>query len=50
MSSGRLTIGTNVMYGYETGWTDNTAGWMMKCADITEIAVHDGNTRVAPLI
>jgi hypothetical protein len=51
MASGSLTIGsTDVDYGYDTGWTTNTAGLMMECADITEICVHDAGTRVASLL
>jgi hypothetical protein len=34
MQSGSLTIGgTNVNYGTDTGWTSNTAGLMMECAN-----------------
>ncbi len=45
---GSLTMGrTIVNYGTATGFTTNTAGLMMECADYTEICVHDANTRVA---
>ena len=30
-------------------WTTNTAGLIMECAGLTEICVHDANTRVASL-
>jgi hypothetical protein len=51
MASGSLTIGsTDEDYGYNTGWTTNTAGIMMECSNITEICVHDSGTRVASLL
>jgi len=51
MAAGSLCIGsTDVDYGYNTGWSANTAGIMMECANITEICVHDAGTRVASLL
>jgi hypothetical protein len=51
MASGSLTIGgTNANYGTATSWSSSTAGLLMECADYTEIAVHDGNTRLSSLI
>ena len=51
MASGSLTIGgTNADYGNSSGWTTNTAGLMMECADYTEICVHDSGTRLASLL
>jgi hypothetical protein len=58
MISGSLTIGgTNTSYGgssYANGtlWTNeaNTAGLLLECSANTEIAVHDGGTRVASLM
>ncbi len=51
MTSGSLTIGsTDTDYGYNTGFTENTAGLMMECSNITEIVVHDYNTRLASLL
>jgi hypothetical protein len=51
MAAGSLCIGsTDVNYGYDTGWTANTAGILMECANITEICVHDAGTRVASLL
>jgi hypothetical protein len=51
MAAGSLTIGsTDLDYGYETGWTANTAGIMMECSNITEICVHDSETRIASLL
>ena len=48
MSSGSLIIGSiNKNYGGGSNWNNNTAGFMMECADNTEIMVHDGNTRLA---
>jgi len=48
MSSGSLIIGSiNKNYGGGNNWNTNTAGFMMECADNTEIMVHDGNTRLA---
>jgi hypothetical protein len=48
MASGSLTIGgINTNYGCGTSWTTNTAGLLMECSDNTEIAIHDGNTRLA---
>lgn len=48
MSNGSVTIGDiNKNFGGGSGWTANTAGLMMECADTTEIAVHDAGTRVA---
>ena len=47
MASGSLTIGgINTNYGCGTSWNTNTAGLLMECSDNTEIAIHDGNTRV----
>ena len=51
MSSGSLTIGsTDTNYGYDTGWSTNTAGLMMECNNITEIVVYDAGTRLASLL
>ncbi len=51
MAAGSLCIGsTDTDYGYQTGWTSNTAGIMMECNDITEIVVHDSGTRLASLL
>ena len=51
MAAGSLCIGsTDVDYGYNTGWTANTAGILMECLNITEICVHDAGTRVASLL
>jgi hypothetical protein len=42
MASGSLTIGNfNQNYGGGNQWNSNTAGLMMECSDVTEIAVHD---------
>ncbi len=51
MTAGSLTIGgTTFDYGNATGWSTNTAGLMMECANYTEICVHDSGTRVASLM
>ncbi len=51
MTSGSLCVGSiDTDYGYETGWTANTAGIMMECSNITEICLHDSGTRVASLL
>jgi hypothetical protein len=48
MPKGSITIGDEKKnFGGGSGWTANTAGLMMECADTTEIAVHDAGTRVA---
>jgi hypothetical protein len=47
MSTGSLIIGSiGKDYGGGNNWNTNTAGFMMECADNTEIMVHDGSTRV----
>jgi hypothetical protein len=52
MQNGSLTIGDTLLnYGGGTGgWTTNTAGLLMECADNTEIAIHDSGTRVVSAI
>ena len=52
MSRGSLTIGsTNQNYGWGTSyWSSNTAGLLLECQDLTEIAVHDSGERVASLL
>ncbi len=52
MDRGSLTIGSTTQnYGWGTsGWSTNTAGLLLECADLTEIAVHDANHRVASLL
>ena len=48
MSNGSMTIGDIYKnFGGGSGFSENTAGLMMECADKTEIAVHDAGTRVA---
>ena len=48
MQSGSLTIGgINANYGIAQNWTTNTTGFMMECADYTEMCVHDAGQRVA---
>jgi hypothetical protein len=48
MSSGSLIIGSiGKDYGGGNNWNTNTAGFMMECADNTEIMIHDGGTRLA---
>ncbi len=47
MAGGSLSIGNiNQNYGGGSGWTSNTAGLLLECADNTEIAIHDSGTRV----
>eukprot|EP00960_Hanusia_phi_P014397 424725-Hanusia_phi.AAC.1 len=51
MASGSLTIGDiDKNFGGGTNWTTNTAGLMLECLDNTEIAIHDGYTRLVSLI
>jgi hypothetical protein len=51
MATGSLTLGdVNKNYGGGTGWTSNTAGLMLECADNTEIMVHDAGARVTSLM
>lgn len=51
MSRGSLTIGsTDANYGWGSSWTSSTAGLLLECADLTEIAVHDAGHRVASMI
>jgi len=51
MSRGSLTIGSiDANYGWGYQWTGNTAGLLLECADLTEIAVHDAGHRVASMI
>ena len=52
MAAGSLNIGSvGANFGGGTsGWTTNTAGLMLECADNTEIAVHDSGERVASLM
>lgn len=51
MASGSLTIGsTATSYGGGSGWNVNTAGLLLETSANTEIAVHDGGTRVASLM
>ena len=51
MALGSLTIGGTLdNYGTATSWSSSTAGLLMECADYTEIAVHDGGTRLASLL
>jgi hypothetical protein len=48
MSTGSLIIGSiSKNYGGGNNWTTNTAGFMMECADNTEIMIHDGGSRLA---
>jgi hypothetical protein len=48
MSTGSLIIGSmNKNYGGGNNWTANSAGFMMECADNTEIMIHDSNARLA---
>jgi hypothetical protein len=52
MAAGSLTIGNGSQnYGWGTNtWNSNTAGLLLECADLTEIAVHDWGHRVASLM
>jgi hypothetical protein len=52
MQNGSLTIGDTLYnYGGGTGgWSTNTAGLLLECADNTEIAVHDNGTRLTSLL
>ena len=48
MSTGSLIIGsTGKNYGGGNNFSTNTAGFMMECADNTEIMIHDSNSRLA---
>jgi len=48
MAPGSLTIGdTTFNYGGGSMWNNNTAGFMMECADNFEMAVHDAGVRIA---
>jgi len=48
MNTGTLIIGsTSKNYGGGNSWTSNTAGFMMECADNTEIMIHDTGARLA---
>jgi hypothetical protein len=48
MSTGSLTIGDHTKnYGGGFDWNSNTAGLLLECSTRTEIAVHDGGTRVS---
>ena len=47
LSAGSLAIGnTNQNYGNCNLWNANTAGLLMECADVTEMAVHDAGNVV----
>ena len=47
MTAGSLCIGnTNQDYGGGNLWNANTAGLLLECADVTEIAVHDAGNVV----
>jgi hypothetical protein len=51
MTSRTLTLGTTASdYGGGSSWNTNTAAILLECANNTEIAVHDGGTRVASLM
>jgi hypothetical protein len=51
MASRTLTLGsTSSDYGGGSSWNTNTAAILLECANNTEIAVHDGGTRVASLM
>jgi hypothetical protein len=46
--SGSLTIGDSTLnYGGGDLWNINTAGLLLECTSKTEIAAHDGGTRLA---
>ena len=48
MQNGSLIIGdTNLNYGGGDLWNTNTSGLLLECSSKTEIAVHDGGTRIA---
>ena len=48
MQSGSLTIGDiSLNYGGGDLWNTNTSGLLLECSSNTEIAVHDGGTRIA---
>ena len=48
MSTGSLIIGsTGKNYGGGNSWNTNTAGFLMECADNTEIMIHDSGARLA---
>ena len=47
MAAGSLCIGnTNQNYGNGNVWNSSTAGLLMECADVTEMAVHDAGNSV----
>ena len=51
MTSRTLTLGsTSSDYGGGSNWNTNTAAILLECSNNTEIAVHDGGTRVASLM
>jgi hypothetical protein len=51
MAPGSLTIGNITQnYGGGNSFTTNTAGLMLECSDVTEIAVHDSGTSVHSLM
>jgi hypothetical protein len=51
MQAGSLTIGDQLLnYGGGSGWSSNTAGLLLECADTTEIAIHDNANRIVSLI
>jgi hypothetical protein len=51
MTSRTLTLGsTSSDYGGGSSWNTNTAAILLECLNNTEIAVHDGGTRVASLM
>jgi hypothetical protein len=51
MAAGSLTIGSNsANYGGGNLWNTNTAGLMLECSDVTEIAVHDAAAAVHSLM
>ena len=52
MTSRTLTLGstTSDYGGGSSGWNTNTAAILLECSNNTEIAVHDGGTRVASLM
>ena len=48
MQNGSLTIGDTLLnYGGGDLWSTNTSGLLLECSSKTEIAVHDGGTRIA---
>ena len=51
MAAGSLSIGNiGQNYGGGSNWNASTAGLMLECADVTEIAVHDSGNAVHSLI